>query len=285
MATSLVNLPAYFSGDADFRTWGSGLAAQLAAVGMVQTADTGQINWVTVNRPAANASAGFEIWRFDDTQQANMPLYLKVEYGCSATTDRPRLWVTIGTGSNGSGTITGQATSQLLMGVGASKTASAVLPSYVSAGEGWLHIATNMNSSTSTYRMLLFIDRSMDSTGTTPTDYGVLVTYNNSATGTAVPMSFVIPKSGTVASGQLNPWPPVTMMSTAGGSNAALIPTVWAAQGKVSHSRLLAYLHTDIGEFSSITLTYQGATRTYMPLGDGSVALASTDSAVAMLWE
>jgi hypothetical protein len=34
--------------------WGSGIAAQIAAMGLVQTSDTGQINWATVTRPAIN---------------------------------------------------------------------------------------------------------------------------------------------------------------------------------------------------------------------------------------
>jgi hypothetical protein len=43
-----------------------GIAAQIAAMGLVQTSDTGQINWVTVARPALNTIAGYEIWRFND---------------------------------------------------------------------------------------------------------------------------------------------------------------------------------------------------------------------------
>src|SRR3954462_11008588 len=85
-----------------FRAWGSEFSAGLATVGLVQTADTGQINWSTVTIPGANTAAGYEIWRFADST-----LYLKFEYGTAPSTVQPQMWITVGTGSNGSGTITG----------------------------------------------------------------------------------------------------------------------------------------------------------------------------------
>lgn len=91
------------SGDAGFRAWGSEFSASLAAVGLVQTADTGQINWVTVTRPAINTAGGYEIWRFADSTY-----YLKFEYGTGGVLTTPQMWITVGTGSNGSGTLTGQ---------------------------------------------------------------------------------------------------------------------------------------------------------------------------------
>lgn len=87
--------------DAAFRTWGAEIGINM--VGLVQTADTGQINWVTVTRPGVNTAAGYEIWRFADST-----LFLKIEYGTGSGAAVPQMWITVGSGSNGSGTLTGQ---------------------------------------------------------------------------------------------------------------------------------------------------------------------------------
>lgn len=79
---------------------------RLAAVGLVQTADTGQINLGGTNTPAVNSNAGYEIWRFDDAAQATDPIFLRIEYGWGPATGRLRLQCSAGTGSNGSGTLT-----------------------------------------------------------------------------------------------------------------------------------------------------------------------------------
>lgn len=94
--------------DVGFRAWGSELSGKLAAVGMVQQADTGQINWSTVVRSAVNVAAGYEIWK-----TPSGGLCLKIEYGTDqASATAPKIWFTIGTGSNGSGTLTGQSSTR-----------------------------------------------------------------------------------------------------------------------------------------------------------------------------
>lgn len=93
--------------DATFRAWGSDIAARLAVAGLVQTSDTGQINWVTVARPAASAYGGYEIWRFNDTLQASAPVFIKIEYGSSNNQTTPAIRVTVSSGTNGAGTPTG----------------------------------------------------------------------------------------------------------------------------------------------------------------------------------
>jgi hypothetical protein len=96
------------SSDANFRAWGSYISARLAAVGLVQTADTGQINWVTVLTPAGiNTYQGYEIWRFDDALQATFPVYIKIQYGEDDAADGPGIRITFGSGSNGTGSLTG----------------------------------------------------------------------------------------------------------------------------------------------------------------------------------
>lgn len=101
--------------DAGFRAWSQKIHDGLAAVGLVQTSDTGQINLTTVTTPAVNSTdAGYEIWRFSDAAQSTDPIFFKVSYGRGGAAARPRMSVQVGTGSNGSGTLTNPNTAQPL---------------------------------------------------------------------------------------------------------------------------------------------------------------------------
>lgn len=94
--------------DETFRAWAGGLSTAIQAVGMVRTADTGQVDWDTVEAPASSGTAaGYEIWRFDDPLQNTHPIFWKLEYGSGGATRAVRLWITIGKGSDGAGNVTG----------------------------------------------------------------------------------------------------------------------------------------------------------------------------------
>lgn len=105
MTTQSWTFPVDHQNDAGFRAWGADFSSKLAAVGLVQTVDTGQIDWGTATRPSTNADAGYEIWRFDDTQQASAPVFLKFRYGTDDVTSAPRILVDIGDASDGAGTL------------------------------------------------------------------------------------------------------------------------------------------------------------------------------------
>jgi len=95
------------SSDATFRAWGLALSTSFDTVGFTKSADTGQINWATVTRPGTTTAGGYEIRYFDDGLHATRPIYVKIEYGTGSVASYPTMWITVGTGSNGSGTITG----------------------------------------------------------------------------------------------------------------------------------------------------------------------------------
>lgn len=100
--------------DAQFRAWAQAIHDRLTAIGLINTADTGQINLATVLAPAVNTDAGFEIWRFSDAAQATDPIFLKLSYGKAGQTQRGRLTLQVGTGSNGTGTLTNPGTARII---------------------------------------------------------------------------------------------------------------------------------------------------------------------------
>lgn len=111
MTTATFLSKAQLTTDAIFRTWGKGLSDAIQAVGLVKTADTGQIDWLTVLAPTTpDQICGYEIFRFNDALQATSPIFIKISYGSGAygvsATTCPYIKTAVGKGSDGSGNLT-----------------------------------------------------------------------------------------------------------------------------------------------------------------------------------
>lgn len=174
------------STDAAFRAWGSAIGVALAALGFVQTADTGQINWTTVTKPVSiNTAQGYEVWRFADALQASAPIFFKIEYGCPTNTNLPGLWLTVGTGSDGAGTITGSNIANVSFTptrlTGAAAASGAAVPSYLvtDAAQSAMLLADHV--SVPGGHIYLLIERTRDFTGA-PNGDGVFVLIAGSST-------------------------------------------------------------------------------------------------------
>ena len=107
MTVKAVLMPTTIVDDAQFRAFGATFSAQLAAVGLVQTADTGQINWATVSKPGVSTAAGYEVWRMNDSQQGSSPIFFRFDYGVYTNVNNFWLRVSVGQGSDGAGNLTG----------------------------------------------------------------------------------------------------------------------------------------------------------------------------------
>lgn len=176
-----------------FRAWGLELSNALTAIGFIKSADTGQINWATVTRPAVNVSGGYEIRYLNDSLHGTAPIYMKIEYGTNTTgAAYPGMWVTIGTGSNLSGTITGTiiAREEITQGVYPLDSTVATKTSYACMVTGcvWVaHKCKNRNTYHPVFSWLLC--RTWNSSGTATADGMVFyrmspngATYNTYAT-------------------------------------------------------------------------------------------------------
>jgi hypothetical protein len=270
-----------------FRAWGSEFAAKMAAVGLTQTSDTGQINWSTVNRPgAANTEAGYEIWRFNDSLQATAPIYFRVGYGSGGiAADRPRIQITVGTGSNGSGTITGTALTIARSVADGGDSATAGRQSFMCYkpergffGFNW-KAGANCNGS-------FFICRTVDANGD-PTVTGALITWSTAqqalrfaATAVAYTAitgnrSCLIPMAE--SSGIVNGVPQVYMHFT-------ITPQVSPL------NQILTVFEAEYGQGTTFEATPIGVTsRTYIALGANSQSAEAVRGVsgvdMAMLWE
>jgi hypothetical protein len=131
--------------DANFRAWGSAISSAFATLGLVKTNDTGQINWTTAVRVAG--VIGYEIWRYPDSS-----VFFKIEYGMSNGGTGARLWLTVGQGSNGSGTITGtQSPTGVVVGGSGSTAADDTIStmSFMCFKDNFLGVSINRRNSNS----------------------------------------------------------------------------------------------------------------------------------------
>ena len=84
--TNSINLQ--HTNDIEFNRWVSEFVTGLTAIGMIQTADTGQTSFGSplISIPGSNTNAGFQIWRFDDAQHAaGNPLICRFDFGTKKT--------------------------------------------------------------------------------------------------------------------------------------------------------------------------------------------------------
>lgn len=191
MTTASTNTTISHASNAAFQAWVTELVTMIfTTLGLTQTTDTGQINPATVTIPATNTSAGYVIGRFNDTAQSTSPLFFKLEFGTGGSTGIPAIWITIGTGSNGSGTLSGVVGTRVAAGhqqdtlVGAGVTPYITRACYnATDGVFWLVWKNNASGTTNQSLAGWLIARSNDNTGAVTTDAVALITNSNTASG------------------------------------------------------------------------------------------------------
>jgi hypothetical protein len=284
MATDTRNLPAFLSNDADFRTWVQGIQAQLAVAGMVKTADTGQINSATVARPGViNTAAGYEVYRFDDALQATRPVFFKLEYGVGGAVDRPAIWLTAGSSSDGAGAINGLSfLARVQRAAAGSKPAATLVPSYCSGEGGRLALITNHDTSTFTIGFLIERARLFDGTAVE----GLMVFSFSSG---AYSGSVVRPDLGSVFTGiAALPGVLATYQNSQSSvaPNVALVPPIQALGGRLVTWPFLIYETAVLSGVAAVVVDGAlGGSHTFLTVGGGMPTVITAGYAPAILWE
>ncbi len=281
------------SSDANFRAWAQWIHDRLIAWGWTVTADTGQINLATVVAPAAaNTSKGYEIWIMGDALQATNPVFLKLEYGSRAAAATPSVWLTVGTGSNGSGTITNGGT-RTQIGTSNTPTAGGINHMYGSGSTNRMAFSLGVEDTAAC--VFFGIERTKDATGADSTEgvvmYGIGA---NSASGD-VGFSQAIPFSGTIPG--VEPKLSGDFPSNTGQTTGIFGADVYTYSIKpmmfYPRNPIMGYVVWFTGDFTnevSITLDIYGASRTYMPFTSSNTSTkmatnARTEARLAMRYE
>lgn len=274
---------------ADFRI-NCQFAHDTFALGLTQTADTGQINLSTVTAPTGgNQSQGYEIWRFNDTLQATKPVYLKVEYGSgSGSQHQFALWFTIGTGSNGSGTITGTLFSRTQY-YGANTAAGTVHNGYGSAANNRFTLAMHLSSGGTSIGHFYSLERTKDVDGADTAVGLIWATYNQITTRiTVLPFSAAAPPSELGWNFILSTNNPTAYTGDQG--IGLVIPMLGVA---IQPGMNVCVTNSnDFLAFATVNMSIYGATHTYQHLGAnisnlraGSTGNADTGTRCLMRYE
>ena len=162
----------------------------VTTAGWTVTADTGQTAPAALTTPGAiNTSAGYRV--YSSATLSGMTMFLKVEYGSSNTAaSSPAMWWTVGTGSNGTGSITGTLINRVQL---SSSTAAATLfTSYFSGDSARLQFGLwagdNINTvafATATNQIFVTLERTKNSSGA-DTNAGVYMGWQTCQGGTGV---------------------------------------------------------------------------------------------------
>lgn len=281
--------------DAEFRTWGSELSTKLAAAGLVQTADTGQVNWVTVLRPAANTEGGYEIWRMNDAQQGTAPVYFRIGYGTASGATQPRLQITIGTASNGTGTITGTALSTARTITVSGAPGASAYQSYLCVTSGFFGLIWKVSANAAEVGYgSFFFARSVDTTGTPSATGGMALWGIGSQTSVsgfqflrfAATASITTNKTLATQIPCVIPGQPASSLTAAGNIQAY----IWymAIPDVVPLHSVASIVATEISRGSTFTTTLVGSSsHTYISVGIPFIPEpgATTTYGIAMLWE
>lgn len=293
MATRITSSPFAHTDTATFVAWGKNISDSLAAVGLTKTADTGQIDWSTAvyNSTSTNTVVGYEIWRFNDALQATAPIFLKIEYGNGSAITRPAVFVTVGTGSNGAGTLTGVQTSRrsCINVLGTGNTSN--FPSYFSysAALGFLGVVgwAGVSSTGNAPAVGFLIARSCNDNGTPNAEGATL--YSLAAPPIADMVSFgaaTLLATGTQAYCMF----PGAGTSTTVGSDVQLMKHYMTTPKIRPLAAILGYVNSEIGPGSPLSITaYGGTARTYLPVGSAGShqmsATATSGHTFMMIWE
>jgi hypothetical protein len=175
MATATTTTVWNNSSDANFRAWGSWLSDRFVTtfswVQVYSLFGTGT-DWTDVTAPgAANTVRVTKIFRMDDASQATSPCFLKVEIGSGSAAAIPGIKITLGTGHDGSGNITGELfnTGTNPISVGASNANSMTHYASGDSGRALISMSASGTSWANTNPMTFCIERRRNGSGTVQT--------------------------------------------------------------------------------------------------------------------
>lgn len=180
------------SSNAAFRKWATGIHDALLECGWVQTDDTGQADFASMNAPTGtpDTAAGYRVYRLDDALQATAPVFVKFEpgRGGQSSSNVPAAWFTVGQETDGAGNLSRILLPRTITSVGTSVTGvTTEYPSYASGCGSSFCLAMWPMSGTNPI-FFFILERSRNASGE-PTGEGFLIALsvanNSQNSGTA----------------------------------------------------------------------------------------------------
>lgn len=273
--------------DALFQAWGSALSTALGAV-LTRVPQTGDIDWLTVSKPATSTYAGSEVYRLNDSLHSTHPVFLKFEYGTGGASDRSRIRLTIGKSTDGASNIGGILQSPIVV-FDANSTPAAASNCYISNGDGSGVVFTLQPDIPTTCGGFLCVERSRNSSGQATGD-ALLLAFATYGTNTHTNRFIAYDLETTLAADATGLFPcPLSLATDVGVTNGAVaqfFPVACIApNGATWRSRMLlgaARQNTSLGQPAESILYGEN----YIGLGSGVQRADQRSGAFAtyMIW-
>jgi hypothetical protein len=293
MATRTLSTPPDNNTDANFRAWINEINNALIAFGWLATSDSGQINFSTVTRPtAASIYQGYAMYKMNDSLQSTVPVFLRIDFGTSASTDEPGIKFQVGIGAtDGAGAITGVVMAQVTTGV-VGMTPTGTSFNCRSSGSSAAFRMSFWSSVTANHGFTLMIERDKDTSGIdTAGGVNVIWSYITSSNAANAQSVFITPS--TVISPVHTVWYALVtaQSSQSGGGNIGIAP-VRIPLGPFRNP-MLGALVCALGDYTVETtqsVTHYGSSHTYLMCrlqAGNNVNINGLNGACAfaMLWE
>jgi hypothetical protein len=265
--------------------------------GLTKTADTGQVDWTAATWGGGTAEdRGFEIYYLNDSLHSTSPIYFRLDFGTGGTTTRPRLKLTVGSGSNGAGVITGTALGAANITSSAAGPIAGTHVSYLCVASGFIGFVGWAGGGAAGVAMMGFIiSRTCDTDGTEDS-LGAAVLDMNSTSSVAGSGGFQSFRWTATAAAYVrtSTSPPIYIV---GAETATIISgnsQVYLGWSLTPYQQPLrnigGVLTAEIGETSVFSVALIGTSaHTYInigrELGIQVSAASSTIWSLAMLWE
>lgn len=166
MAASLFALATICTTDAQFRAWGSAVAAAMLAGGWTKVENN--VDWTTATCPTVAASMPYyEIWSSNDAGGGLASFRVKLEYGVnSGATKGFAMAATAGWTSDGAGNLTGTVSTRITQGAAVVAGDATVISNIVNARSGGLLIVFSYNANAGAgTQMCVVIERTRTTAG------------------------------------------------------------------------------------------------------------------------
>lgn len=257
---------------------------QILTFGWVASGDTGVTDPGGVGSlPAQNDYSNFQIYQPDD---GLTDLFLKVGYGRNGS-NNPSFELTIGSGSNGSGTITGNASAAKILDC---RAVTAARKLRMAGDATWLGWMLNLETGNPNETFMVAIDRSRDGAGVATSDFATMFWFGSvSAMG-----QHTITFSGTNGSEQTG-WRAATPFNASGssgiwvyGGNEILAFPVPLPPSGLAQPAMVAALGGSadwLTPDTTTTVDIFGATHTYLHGGYATTSAGGASAVLFLRWE
>lgn len=271
---------------AHFIEWGKEISDAFAALGWVKASDSGQVDWATIASVPLAASPVYEVWKMNDSLQATSPFFLKIEYGIVSTS--PQIWLTLGTGSNGSGTLNGAGSRIAATSTAMTESGNAQFECDFSGSTSRFNCCLWRNNTTVASVIMFGIERSRDNAGAETDEYATIWVFGNSA----LRNQQTIPKLGTGASPGLETiilGATFSTLATSSYGNKIAIAPVFPFMGAFCNPMTsIVGLKTGDWPIDGVifNVTMYGASRTMLVIGKGLLSTSFIAGGLAaMRWD